>query len=424
MKLRMVGCHHRHSPLDVRQRLAFSAEQAAAALDGLRARFPATEAVVLSTCNRVELYTADEQAKSGPSHDDLAGFLAEFHGLRPFDVAEELHRHDDEDVVRHLFSVAAGLDSMVLGEPQILAQVKEAYRLATERNSAGPLTHAVFQTALRVARRVASETTIQQKRVSIPSIAVADFAREIFERFDDKQVLVIGAGEMAEETLRYLAEAEARRIVVLNRSPRRADELAAAFGGRSAPWETLDEQLVEADLIVSATAAPEPIVSAPRFARIETRRFQRPLLVLDLAVPRDFDPAIGECLGVYLYNVDDLRAAAEANRLEREGEVPAALRIVDQETEAFMAELRHRATGPIIARLREGWQRPMDDELRRLFGKLPELSEAERAEIERSFTRLVNKLLHPPLDALRIETHRGTQHGLLEALQRLFQLRD
>lgn len=423
MKLRMVGCNHRRTPLELRQRLAFSSEQAAAALDGLRQRFPATEAVVLSTCNRVELYTADEQP-TGPSHDELAGFLAEFHGLHPYDIDEELHRHSDEDVVRHLFAVAAGLDSLVLGEPQILAQVKDAYRLATEHQSAGPLTHAVFQAALRVARRVAAETTIQQKRVSIPSVAVADFARQIFERFDDKQVLVIGAGEMAEETLRYLAEADARRIVVVNRSPERAAALAAAFDGRAAPWDSLDEQLVTADLVVSATAASQPIVTRERFARIEARRFQRPLLVLDLAVPRDFEPAVGDCLGVYLYCVDDLRDTADANRRQRENELPAALRIVDEETESFMAELRHRATGPIIARLREGWQRPMDDELRRLFGKLPQLDDASRAEIERSFERLVNKLLHPPLDALRVETHRGTHHGLLEALQRLFQLRD
>lgn len=424
MKLQMVGCSHHRSRVEVRERLAFSVAQASHALDGLRERFPRTEAVVLSTCNRVEVYTADELPEQGPSHGEVAQFLAEFHGLALYDFAGELAQRSDEEAVRHLFTVAAGLDSMVVGEPQILAQVKDAYRLATERQCAGPLTHAVFQAALKVARRVASETTIQQRRVSIPSIAVADFAKQIFERFDDKQVLVIGAGEMGEETLRYLVEAGARDIRVVNRSPDRAADLAKTHGGQALPWEALEISLVSADLVISTTAAGQPIVTHDMFIRIEGLRYQRPLFVLDLAVPRDFEPEIGDRLGVYLYSVDDLRQAAQRNLEQRREELPEALALVDEEAGAFMADLRHRATGPIIARLRAGWQRPTDEELQRLFHKLPQLDEAARDEVRRSFDRLINKLLHPPLNALRDESRRGTPHGLLEALQRLFQLRD
>jgi glutamyl-tRNA reductase len=325
----------------------------------------------------------------------------------------------------HLFTVAAGLDSMVVGEPQILSQVKQAYDLACAQGAAGPLTHGAFQAALRVAKRVASETSIARRRVSIPSVAVADYAKQIFETFDDKQVLVIGAGEMADETLRYLTDEGARHVTVINRSQPRAVELAARWNGRAAPWEELHAQLVTADLVVSTTGASQPIVRLEDFRGIEDQRYQRPLFILDLAVPRDFDPAIGdEGLSVYLYSIDDLQAACEKNRREREKELPRALAIVEAEAAEFMADLNRRATGPIIRRLKQGAQQPMEDELRRLFNRLPDLDERARAEIEQSFQRLVNKLLHPPLESLRDEAREGVPHGLLEALKRLFQLKD
>ncbi|MEX2140097.1 MAG: glutamyl-tRNA reductase [Pirellulales bacterium] len=424
MKLQMVGCSHHNAPLEIRERLAFNTEQAAAALARWRAEFPRTEAVLLSTCNRVEVYTATESDKEGPTHHEVAEFLAECHGLELVSVFDDLFEQSGEGMVRHLFTVAASLDSMVVGEPQILAQVKQAYQLAQQHQSAGPLTHEMFQAALRVAKRVAHETAINERRVSIPSVAVGDFARVIFERFDDKRVLVIGAGEMAEETLRYLHDAGARHITVINRSHERALSIAGQYGGRAAAWEDLDRLLVAADLVVSTTGAPEPIVTLPRYRRIEADRFQRPIFILDLAVPRDFDPAIADCLGVYLYSVDDLATACERNRHERERELPKALRIVEEETQRFLAELHHRATGPIIQRLRQGWQSLRDQELRRLFNRLPELDEPSRAEIEQSFDRYVNKLLHPPLESLRDESRHGAPHGLLEALKRLFHLKD
>ena len=424
MKLQMVGCSHHNAPLAIRERLAFNTEQAAAALARWRAEFPRTEAVLLSTCNRVEVYTATDSNKDGPTHHQVAEFLAECHGLNLVAVFDDLFEQSGEGMVRHLFTVAASLDSMVLGEPQILAQVKQAYQLAQQHQSAGPLTHEIFQAALHVAKRVAHETAINERRVSIPSVAVGDFARVIFERFDDKRVLVIGAGEMAEETLRYLHDAGARQITVINRSHERALALAQRCGGQIAAWDELDPLLIAADVVVSTTGAPEPIVTRERFRHIEAGRFQRPIFILDLAVPRDFDPAISDFLGVYLYSVDDLSAACERNRHERDRELPQALAIVEEETQRFMAELHHRATGPIIQRLRQGWQSLRDQELRRLFNKLPELDDGSRAEIEQAFDRYVNKLLHPPLESLRDESRHGSPHGLLDALKRLFHLKD
>ncbi len=330
----------------------------------------------------------------------------------------------DEAAMRHLFGVAASLDSMVLGEPQILAQVKQAYQAASELQSTGPLLHMAFQAAIRVARRVSSETAIHQRRVSIPSVAVADFARQIFERFDDKETLVIGAGEMAEETLRYLRDEGARRITVVNRSFERAIQRARAWQGQARPWEELHSALAAADLVISTTGAGKPVVTLEDFRRIHAARGQRPLLVLDLAVPRDFDPLIGDRPDVYLYSVDDLQAACQSNRLLRDKELPAAVRIVEQETRRFMADMYHRATGPVIQQLREGWHKPKEDELRRLMNRLPNLDQRAQDEIRQSFDRLVNKLLHPPLESLRDESQNGVPHGLLDALARLFQLRD
>jgi glutamyl-tRNA reductase len=313
---------------------------------------------------------------------------------------------------------------MVVGEPQILAQVKEAYHLATQRDSTGPLMHSAFQAALHVARRVATETAIHQRRVSIPSVAVADFAQQIFERFDDKHTVVIGAGEMAEETLRYLRDEGARQVTVVNRSFEHAGELARRWQGRAVPWEELDGTLATADLVISTTGAGEPVVTLEQFEGIERSRSGRALFILDLAVPRDFDPAIGQLPDVYLYSVDDLQAACEKNRRERDKELPSAMRIVEQETGRFMAELYHRATGPVIQQLKQGWQKPKEEELKRLLGKLPDLDEKSRQEIRRAFDRLLSKLLHPPLESLRDESRHGIPHVLLDALSRLFKLKD
>lgn len=422
MKLQMVGCSHHNAPVETRERLAFTPDQARAALAKWRQRFPDAEAVLISTCNRVEVYTAAEQDDDCPSHHDVVDFLAEFHGLEPMEIFDDLFERTGEDVVRHLFTVASSLDSMVVGEAQILSQVKQAYELATAEANAGTITNTVFQSAIRVAKRVASETAINQKRVSIPSVAVADFASQIFEQFEDKKVLVIGAGEMGEETLRYLMAEGARDIAVVNRNRQRADDLAERVGGVAHGWDELQTLLVEADLVIGTTGATEPIVTAESFAAINSRRQQRPLFMLDLAVPRDFDPEIGDALGVYLYSIDDLQKACEANRRAREKEWPKAEKIIESETAKFMADWHHRATAPTIRRLKAQADTLKSEELKRLLNKLDGLDERSCNEIARSFDRLVNKLLHPPLESLRDEAISGTPHRLLDALKRLFQI--
>lgn len=427
MILRMVGCTHHASSVDIRQQLAFGYEQATRALSEWRRQLPETEMVLVSTCNRVELYAGRLEEPS--SRDDLPGELIDsllgFHHVPHNRVRDQLLTLADHEVVNHLYRVTASLDSMVVGEPQILAQVKKAYRCAHDCGSAGPLMHGLFQSALRTARRVAGETLLHKHRVSIPSVAVADFATRVFERFDDKRVLVIGAGEMAEETLSYLIDAGATNIHVINRDATRGERLANRFSGTWLPWESLWDQLIAADLVVSTTAAKEPVVAASAFAeQVAPHRHQRPLFVLDLAVPCDFDPQVGESLGVYLYSLDDLTHACEKNKQARQKELPAAEKIVVQETERFFADAHHRATAPVICGLRQGFSQPKEAELQRLFNKLPDLDEQTRDEISQFADRLVNKILHAPMQSLREASVNGTPHGLLNALRRLFQLQD
>jgi len=414
---------HQTAQLPVRERLAFAGrEQAEAAYHQFQQRFPAVESVILSTCNRVELYAAAEANDCLPTAHQLAQFLGDIHDVPLDEFVGELKAFTGADAIEHLYEVVSSLDSMVLGEPQIVNQVKEAYRLAEQCGNCGPLTHALFQTAIRTSSRVRTETKLSEGRVSIASVAVGDFARSIFDHFGDKRVLIIGAGEMAEETLRYLKDEGVREIVVINRNRERAEKLAAAWDGMAAGWEELDRWLGESDVIVSTTGAERPIVDCARFkaARRQTRRGT--VFILDLAAPRDFETSIGKLDDVFLYDIDSLRRTCEENHQARGLEVEKALAIVDEEVNRFLADTHRRASGDLVTRLREGWHEVSRQELDRLFRKAPHLSTTDRDQIEAAVSRIVNKLLHPPLEALRDDSKEGTPQGLMNALRRLFRL--
>ena len=426
MRVQMIGCSHHDADVTFREKLAFQPTQVAAALAQMRNLFPRTEAVLLSTCNRMELYAAAEDDADCPTAEQLINFVAEFHGLVPQDIAAELHNLSGEEAVRHLFSTAASLNSMVVGEAQILSQIKQAYDLANAGDSTGPLTHSTFQAAIRVAKRVQNETKLHEKRVSIPSIAVADYASQFFERFDDKVVLIIGAGEMAQETLTYLVDKNVGKTIIVNRSRERADQLAKKTGSEAADWDQLEGLLAEADLVVSATAATAPVVTTDMFRQVVEKRYQRPIFILDLAVPRDFDNRISEFINVYLYSIDDIQAVCDANLAARQLEWPKAETIIAEETDLFMKVLFQRITGPWIGRLKQQANEIKKAELQRLQNKLGDLADdpAVAKELEIALDRLVNKLLHPPLESLREDISPDTGTGLLDALKKLFQLKD
>lgn len=425
MNIRVVFCTHDTTGLAIRERLAFSGpERCRSAYLELQARFPGTEMVILSTCNRIELYFASETRGNLPTHEDIARFLSEFHQVPLDDFFGDLRHEAEREAVRHLFLVACSLDSMVLGEAQIVNQIKEAYQRAADCDAVGPITHQLFQSAMSIGGKVRTETKLSEGRISIASVAVGEFGKSIFERFDNKTVLILGAGEMAEETLRYLKDEGVRDILIANRSFERGAALAEKWGGRPISFGDWESYLGKADVIVSTTGATEPIITAERFQELRRHpHSQKPLFILDLGAPRDFDPSISDIdENVFLYDIDDLEQTCARNRKARTGEIDKAVVLVEQATQQFMHDFYHRATGPVVQQLRETWHTIGRQELDRLFKKLEHLNDEDRQQIEATISRIVNKLLHPPLETIKHHSREGTPHTLLETVKQLFGL--
>lgn len=423
MNLRAIGCNVASAAVELREKLAFDAAKLSYALAELPARYGA-EAVVLGTCNRVEVYLARPEEEAAVHSPLVAEFLAEVHSVPAEEIRPHLYEYADADAVRHLFRVASGLDSVVLGETQIAGQVKEAYEAARKAGATGPLLNALFPAALRVSKRVRTETKLSEGHVSVSSAAI-DFVREVFDTFSDKTVLVIGAGEMARLTLNHLKELHPARVLVTNRSPERAAALAAEHGGQVLPWERLDDALVEADIVLSTTGAPEPIVPRRWFdERVRPRRNNRALVVFDMAVPRDFDPRLHDGDRVSVFNVDDLTRVADQAAAERRKHVPAAEGIVGAEVARFVQEWARRQDGPVIGQLMAEADRLRETILGPLLTKLRgRLTPAEVEYVEGAFRLFQNKLLHGPIAALSEASRSGHGHTLREAVMKLFGLK-
>jgi glutamyl-tRNA reductase len=423
MNLRAIGCNFKTADVELREKLAFDATRLEAALAELTARYGA-EAVVLGTCNRVELYLARPDT-SPPLHAPLvAEFLAETHGLPAQLIQPHLYEHADADAVRHILRVASSLDSLIVGEGQIAGQVKDAFETAQKCGSTGPLLNTLFTAALRASKRVRTETGIGQGHVSVASAAV-DFVREVFERFTDKTVLVVGAGEMGRQTLQHLKELSPAKVLVTNRSAEKAAALAAECGGQPVPWEQLDDAMVRADIVLSTTGAAEPIMPRRRFAeKVLARRGGRTVVIFDMAVPRDFDPHIADGDGVFLFNVDDLQRVADQQLAERRKHLGPAEAIVEAEVQRFVVDWNRRRDGPVIGQLTAEVDRVREAVLGPLLEKLDgRLTDADRAYIEGAFRLFQNKLLHGPIAALRESSGEAHGHSLREALMKLFGLK-
>jgi glutamyl-tRNA reductase len=424
MFLLAVGCSFRSTPVDLREKLAFTEAAVTHALTELDARF-GCEAVILSTCNRVELYLGRAENPMPMDADLIAEFLGEFHELPAKQLRPHLYEFRQAEAVRHLFRVVGSLDSMIVGEGQIAGQTKRAYELAQSCASAGPLLHTLFQHARTVAGRVRKETGIAQGHVSVSSVAV-DYVRQVFDHFGDKTVLVIGAGKMGELTLRHLRELEPLRILVTNRSFDKAQDVAKGCNGQPVPWEQLDDVLAQSDIILSTTGAQEIIVTRERYrTAIARRKKDGPVVILDIAVPRDFDPTIHDGDRTCLFNIDDLKRIREQTLAQRQKHVAAAEAIVEQEERRFLADWNRRKHGPVIARLTQDWDTKRQAVVRQLLSKLNgKLTDADRAYIEGAFRLLQNQFLHGPISALTEEAHEGGGHALLEALRKLFRLHE
>jgi glutamyl-tRNA reductase len=414
--------------------LALDAHRLTEAINTFRQLYPAVELVVLSTCNRTELYIARPPLQQ-PSTDQVAAFLATLGSLDPAELANSLVVKENHDAVAHLFRVATGLESMVIGEPQVLGQVKRAYETANTHGTVGAVLHKVFQQAIGAAKRVRTETGIDAGRVSVGSAAV-DFAKQIFERFDDKNVVGIGAGEMAKPMLQHFKQLAPAALWLTNRTPQRAQRLADSLGlapprGGARPFESLDDLLVSADIVLTSTGATEPIVTAQRFKPLLRRRRQRPLFLIDIAVPRDIDPAVGRFPNVYLYNIDDLQRVVEQTYTQRNEQALACEAKLADAVKACISEVQHRDVGQMIRALRQRLHSIGQAETQRTLRKLkaasysPDDREALLATlIDQHTHRLINKIMHLPLSQL---DHRSADTSLgfyAAALRRLFDLSD
>lgn len=430
MKLRMIGCSHHDTPLEIREQVAFSSEQITQALWSLKEQFPDTEAVLLNTCNRVELYWGASHEDKIATQEAIERFLSEFHRIALRTIQEHFKVRHDGQAVEHLFTVVSSIDSLVVGESQIPAQVRSAYDRSKLEGAAGAVMHSLFQHASQVSKRVTTETEIHRRRISVPSVAVSEVASEFYERFDDKNIVVIGSGQMGVETLQYLLDAGARNIVIVNRSLDKAQSvadqmsIAAQFELRAETWDALDRLLVWADLVVSTTGASEPIVTESRLKPILARRSRPNLLILDLAVPRDFEPTIARLPSVYLYSVDDLQSVCQRNEAFRKQQLPKARKIIDEEVQKILADWNLRQSGDTIRALRDQADLIRDSELHRLFSKqsMQELDAQAHQEILQAVDRVINKLLHGPLQSLREAPHEDHRESLATAIRRLFKL--
>jgi len=427
VKLLALGVDHHSAPAPVREALAFNDSKGPDGLDALKAAFPGSEFVVLSTCNRVEIYAASGDAHTLPGSDALARFLADFHDLPSETLSTHLWSYRDEAAMSHLFRVAASLESLVLGEGQILGQVKDAFRLAKQRNAVGQILHKVFDHAIRVGKKVREETGMDQGKLSVASVAV-DVAKGVFDTFSDKTILVIGAGKMGDLTLQHLKTLRPGQILVTNRGADRAEAAATRWGGQAVPFEELYLALKEADVVVSTTAATEPIVTYEQYLRVQRARRNRLALILDIAIPRDFEAKIGDLEQVLLYTVDDLRAQADENRKQRQKGIDPALVIIERATAECSAALRHqRYAGAVLRQLGDHADSIRRRELDALFAACPDLTPDQREAIAHTALRFQNQLLHQPRATLRSaasEPAHEHPHPLLNAVRHLFGLAD
>jgi glutamyl-tRNA reductase len=432
MRLMMLGFNHRTASLQLREALAFDSDRAAGAIHDLRKSYPASECALLSTCNRTELYVA-RPVHDPPTIEDLRGFIAKRTGLSADKVrTASIHREQDE-AATHLFRVSSGLDSMVLGEPQVLGQIKRAYELADQNGAVGPVLHRLFQGAITASKSVRRQTGIDQGRTSISSVAVS-FAKNIFDHFDDKTVLAIGAGEMIKASLASLRRESPKRLLLVNRTHQRAIDLAEQLeltgsdhGARA--WDDMDALLVEADIVVSCTGSNEPILTEPRFKPLLKKRRGRPLFMLDLAVPRDLDPEIGGLRNIYLYNLDDLQQAVQATESDRRELVAQCETLLKSHIDRCIGEIRHRDVGRLVKQLRQRLHDIAQEERGRTAKKLASLNgdsthEAIDDLIAQHNHRLINKILHLPLSQLDRSDPDASMGFYAAALRRLFDLED
>jgi glutamyl-tRNA reductase len=413
MSLALIGLNHKTAPIELRERIAINRDELPEATRALAAMPGVAECMIVSTCNRVEMLAAVE----GPEVE-LTQFVAEHFGLNAAEVEPHLYKYRDQEAVRHLFRMAASLDSMVVGESQILGQVKEAFQAARTAGTVASQLEHLLQSAFSAAKKARTETGIGANSVSIASVAV-DMARKIFGSLEGRTVFLVGAGKMSELAARHLTQQGVGAILVTNRTEARARRMAEEIQGRIVPrvvpFEQLYQAAAEADIVISSTGAPHHIFTRTHGQEFLRKRRNRPMFFIDIAVPRDVDPAMNDLDGIFVYDVDDLQQVAAAHLEERSREASDAEALIEIEVERFHQKQRAVNVAPAIVALQQKAEEIRKCELERMNGKLSSLTEEQRAAVEALTRGLVNKFLHPPMQAMK-QAARENDQVKLDAL--------
>lgn len=423
MNIVLVGLSHKTAPLAMRERLAFGESQLSDALSRLVDQEILDEGLIVSTCNRVELI-ASTPAGADRGLDCLADFLSDFHQLPPNTLNGHLYKHADTNAIKHLFRVASSLDSLVVGESQILGQVKEAYQQAINAGTIGRILSQLMHRTLSVAKRIRTETGVAQHPVSVSSVAV-ELARKIFEDLSDKTVLLVGAGEMGELAARSLIEAGTSKLIVTNRTAERAEEIASKYSGGAVNFEAFYDVLPSADIVICSTGAPDYVIRPAETKRALKSRKKGPVLFVDISVPRNIDPGLAALENAFLFDVDDLDSIVKANIRDREHEARQAESIIDAEVEHFVEELRSLDIGPAVVEVKELLAQIVMSEFKRNRKRLGVLSQEQETAIEEVLIpALVNKLSHPMIVHIRNAARDGKPSQMMDELRRMIHIDD
>jgi glutamyl-tRNA reductase len=419
MKFLVTGLNHRTAPVEVRERLAFDEGKLAEALDELKRRPGLLEGMILSTCNRVEIaVTTDEQTNA---EECIEEFLADSQHVSREWVSPYLYHHQGPDAIRHLFRVAASLDSMVVGEPQILGQLKAAYTAAKETGAVSGFLEMVLSRAFNVAKRVRSETDIGQSAVSV-SYAAVELAREIFGSLSDKKVLLVGAGKMSELSARHLRRSGVGQIFVTNRTYERAVEMAKVFEGRIVDYEKFVATLPEVDIVIASSGAPHYILTKDKMRKVIEARRNRPMFLIDIAVPRNIEPSVNELDNVFLYDIDDLQKVVDLNVKGRQRVAEEAEEIIAEEVQRMMSRLKEREVAPMIVSLQEQLEQVRLSEMERMRGKLGNLTPQQQEAIDALTRGIINKIAHGPISELRKQASSPDGAHFASVIRRVFRL--
>lgn len=415
MNILVAGLNYKTADVEVREKLAFDGKKLEPGLLGIRALNSIQEAVVLSTCNRVEIYVNAKDIAS--AEDEIRRFLSEFHGIEIGLLKNALYFYSGLEAVRHIFRVASSLDSMVVGEPQILGQIKDAFEFALGKKTTGVLLNKLMKKAISVAKRIRTETKISENAVSI-SFAAVELAKKIFEDITEKSCLLLGAGEMAELAAKHLVSNGVKEIVVANRTFETGCRLAEEFSGRAVRFEDFLKEMIRSDIVLCSTGAPTYIVTKTQMHSVMKERKQKPVFIIDISVPRNIDPEINTLDNVFLYDVDDLQGVVDSNKEERKKEAERAELIIEDEIETFKKWLSSLDAVPTIVALRERAEGIKKEELERFLNKFPQITEDQRKAIEYMASAIINKLIHPPTVALKEDSE--DKDILIAMIKRLY----